>query len=136
MKTMLTGLTLGLSAVGCAADQSAFVVNDHQLKLTGHSTSCQLLDPKTHAVMDLLIPAPCQVHRTTQGTVRVHQESGRHYFLVESSRPHPELPDDCETHLQSVMVYQGTVTPSSLSDRVAACPPFQWDTKVFTGLFD
>jgi hypothetical protein len=34
------------------------------------------------------------------------------------------------------MIEGDTVKLSELSDTVASCPPFQWDAKVFIGLFD
>lgn len=129
-------LLLGLGATGCAADQNTFVVDQHELKLMSNSGQCQMLDLQTQSVTNLLIPTPCRIHRTAKGEVRIHEQSGKRYFLLESSTPHRELPNDCETHLQSVMLFQGTVTPSKITDLVAACPPFQWDTKVFTGLFN
>ncbi|NOX44036.1 MAG: hypothetical protein GXP19_09935 [Gammaproteobacteria bacterium] len=54
---------------------------------------------------------------------------------MENSVPHPELPNDCITQIQAVMLFEGGAKQSDVKDTVASCPPFQWDTKMFTGLF-
>ena len=44
--------------------------------------------------------------------------------------------NDCETFLQAVRVQGNAVEISPHHDRVASCPPFQWDTVLFRELFE
>ena len=82
-------------------------------------------------------PWPCRFHVDKAGHVRTIQGAGYVYVLVESSkRTTSASSDDCETHLQSIRMHGRRVEVSPHKDRVAACPPFQWDVLLFKELFD
>ena len=128
-------LTFLLQTATACADPSLFEVGGKIFYLANHSNACQLVNQSDNAKFDLPIPWPCQAHKNTVGQIRVHEERGKQYFLIESSVPHPELPNDCKTQLQAVLIHEGAVHLSEFTDMVASCPPFQWDAKVFTALF-
>lgn len=107
------------------------------LELRDNGGRCQLTSMSQHqrSVFALSIPWPCDFHRGTDSKVRIYMHRGAAIALIESSRPHPSLPKDCETELQAMKVRKGVVSVSKHTDKVASCPPFQWDQKMFTGLF-
>lgn len=82
------------------------------------------------------IPGPCHFHADQKGGLRTYDDAGYVYILIESSRPMPQQPRDCETQLQSLRVKDNLVEVSRHKDRVASCPPFQWDAFIFKALFD
>ena len=134
MKTRLMSI-VAIVMVSACASKSYFKVDEKAFYLADNSNTCQVVSSLHDIKLDLLIPWPCQVHKDTSDKIRVYRESGKKYFLVESSIPHPELPNDCITQLQAVMIFEGGVKQSEFKDTVASCPPFQWDIKIFTGLF-
>jgi len=62
--------------------------------------------------------------------------NGSHVFLIEHSVPNPKSPGDCDTHIQAVLLSAEGARSSRAVERVAMCPPFQWDDVMFVGLFD
>ena len=80
------------------------------------------------------IPWPCAFHTDSKGSVRTFRRKAYTYALMESSRA--ENPKDCETHVQSVRISSTKVQISPHHDRLASCPPFQWDNILFTELFN
>ncbi len=83
------------------------------------------------------VPWPCQFHVDKAGNVRTIQGAGHVYVLVESStRVKGASSDDCETFLRSIRINGKRVEVSPHKDRVASCPPFQWDALMFKELFD
>ncbi|MCF6236906.1 MAG: hypothetical protein L3J70_11145 [Gammaproteobacteria bacterium] len=135
MKKLFIPLFMLITTNGCAASNT-FNIDDKSFYLANNSSICQLVNRSNKKKFDSLIPWPCQVHKNLDGVVRIYEDAGKKYILIESSAPHPELPNDCKTQLQSVMINGDAVILSGSFDLVASCPPFQWDTKVFTGLFD
>ena len=126
-----------LAASTCACENSSnFVVAGKEFYLTDNAGMCQIVIPSDHVKLDLIIPWPCQVHKDTSDKIRVYKQSGDvYFFLIESSISHPELPEDCLTQLQSIRASDGKFSQSKVKDTVASCPPFQWDTILFTELF-
>ncbi len=68
--------------------------------------------------MDLQGSWPCHVHRTPDGEIRVLKIRGRDYIIIENSRPHSELSDDCITELQAIRFSNTGVHPSEYTDKV------------------
>jgi hypothetical protein len=108
------------------------------LKNEGEHCVLKYSGPMGTGRLQLALPAACSFHRTGQGVIRVHTYGrGReHVFLVEHSRPHPTLSQDCETRVQAIRITPKKVAVSPHTDRVASCPPFQWDEAMFRGLFE
>lgn len=63
-------------------------------------------------------------------------EGGYTYVLIESRDRHVEKDKQCITRLRSLRLRGGQIYISPHAERVATCPPYQWDTYVFTELFD
>lgn len=124
-------------SVAAGADQAQ--VAGVQLKLSEQAGLCQLraLGGSEPQEMTLKIPWPCSFHRTDQGDVRVVVRAPYATLLVESSQPErdPQRAGDCDTYVQALRIRQSAVEASTVADRVASCPPFHWDEKMFTALF-
>jgi hypothetical protein len=86
-------------------------------------------------VYSLDMPFPCAFHRDPSGDVRVIRNGKHVYALVESVK-HVGGSADCETYLRSVRIVNAELQISEHKDKVASCPPFQWDRIMFTELFD
>lgn len=82
------------------------------------------------------IPWPCNFHKNKSGSVRITRNRQYEYLLIESSKPAGENSRDCETHLQSIRAQGEQLQVSQHQEKVASCPPFQWDEVLFTELFD
>jgi hypothetical protein len=82
------------------------------------------------------IPWPCHFHKDMSGKVRTIRSAQYEYILLESSKPARENSRDCETHLRSIRALGEQLQISQHQEKVAACPPFQWDDVLFTELFD
>lgn len=138
--TALFSLVCILNTTACA-DTDAVSTNARNVNIGGISFSladnakqCQLrFGDRT---VNLEIPWPCDFHRGPDNEIRIKAFNNESVFLIEYSRPHPELPNDCETRLQAVKVANNVLRASEHTELVAACPPFQWDEKMFMGLFE
>jgi len=113
--------------------QARFLAQD--LLLEERNGNCRLLVPEQPGI-DLSLKWPCQFHRDANGTLRTKQVGTRQVILVESSEPMPSPSRDCRTEIQAIRSTGKGLEASSAVSRVAACPPFQWDEKVFIGLFE
>lgn len=111
------------------------LVAGHSLVLTEDDGQCRLIRAGAGQDQALLLSPPCAFHRDPDGGLRVLQQGAVRYLLIESSRSLNTSGPDCDTQLQSVRIIGARVDVSPVRSRVAACPPFQWDAKVFTGLF-
>jgi hypothetical protein len=109
-----------------------------ELLLSLSSKGCKLTytAASTEGSIELQLPPPCDFHRSRDGKVRVISLRETDIILVESSRPNSKYPGDCETRIQGIKLTAQQVFVSRGVSRVAACPPFQWDEKMFTGFFD
>jgi len=121
--------------MAACANSTTSSIDGNTMHLYNNAGMCQLVVPSKKIQLNLLIPWPCQFHKNDNGKLRIHEELKKKYFLVESSVPHPDLLGDCITQLQSIVVEGSVFRQSEFKDTVALCPPFVWDTKVFTGLF-
>jgi hypothetical protein len=86
--------------------------------------------------LEVAIPAPCDFHRNSEGGVRSLSPHGVPVILIESSTPLPALPGSCRTLVRAVSLDTPAAKLSEHTATVATCPPFAWDAKMFSGLFD
>jgi hypothetical protein len=109
-----------------------------ELRLAQTAEQCKLayIGPSIEGSIELQLSTPCDFHRTVDGKPRVMSLGQMDIILIESSRPNPEWPSDCKTRIQGVRMIGQRVSVSQSVARVAACPPFQWDEKMFIGLFE
>ncbi len=105
-----------------------------QLQLTQDGAACSIRNPASSApAMALDMPWPCQFHLNPKGEIRSIRQGKSLYLMVESSRRLSGR--DCETHLRAVKIDGRNWKISELQDKVASCPPFQWDSVIFSALF-
>jgi hypothetical protein len=130
---------LCLSLPACAqnpvdnATRARFLAQD--LQLEARDGNCRLLVPEQPGI-DLRLKWPCQFHRDSSGKLRTKQVGERQVILVENSEQLPPPNKDCRTEIQAIRSAEQGLEASPAVSRVAACPPFQWDEKVFIGLFE
>ena len=106
-----------------------------QLQLEQQANSCAIKSAASSApTQDLKLPWPCQFHTNQSGQPRIVRSGKFEYLLVEASTPVANS-RDCTTHLRAVRAHRGKWQISPSQDTVASCPPFQWDSMVFTALF-
>ncbi|QLL16158.1 hypothetical protein [Pseudomonas chlororaphis] len=131
----LAGLILPACAQNPAdsATQARFLARD--LLLEERNGNCRVLVPQQPGI-DLSLKWPCQFHRDPSGMLRTKQVGTRQVILVESSEQLPSPSRDCRTEIQAIRSTGQGLEASSAVSRVTACPPFQWDEKVFIGLFE
>ena len=98
---------------------------------------CHLVysSPLNKGDLTLQVIPPCSFHRSPDGKVRIMPTPKGDVMLIESSRPHPDLPKDCQTRIQGVRINREHVKISSSISKVTMCPPFQWDDVMFLGIF-
>ncbi|EJL06763.1 hypothetical protein [Pseudomonas chlororaphis] len=139
LRLIVAGLA-GLMLPACAqnpadsATQARFLARD--LLLEERNGNCRVLVPQQPGI-DLSLKWPCQFHRDPSGTLRTRQVGTRQVILVESSEQLPSPSRDCRTEIQALRSGSGQgLEASSAVSRVTACPPFQWDEKMFIGLFE
>ncbi len=106
-----------------------------QLQLEAQGQTCQIRDAAnpatTHSVN---LPWPCQFHLDKAGHPRIVRSGKFEYLLIEASS---QLANsrDCDTQLRAVRAKASQWKISEHQDKVAACPPFQWDNMIFSALF-
>lgn len=106
-----------------------------QLQLEAQGQTCHIKSSLSDSpAQNLNLPWPCQFHLDKSGQPRIIRSGKFEYLMVESSKPLANS-RDCETHLRAVRAMGQRWKISDAQDRVAACPPFQWDNMVFSGLF-
>jgi hypothetical protein len=105
------------------------------LQLVAEMQTCQIKRADSLApAQSLNLPWPCQFHLDQSGQPRIVRNGKFEYLLVEASTPLANS-RDCDTHLRAVRAKGGHWQVSEYQDKVTACPPFQWDSAVFSGLF-
>lgn len=133
---LCTALCIALPACAQSGADTATQASlgERQLALKEHDGRCALVEPG-QAGLDLQLKWPCRFHLDREGGLRTRQVGENRVLLVESSE---KLPDsqDCRTEIQAVRTHGNSLEASKAVSRVAACPPFQWDEKVFIGLFE
>ncbi len=116
-----------------SATRARFLTQD--LRLEERGGNCRLLVPGQPGI-DLRLKWPCQFHRDATGKLRTKQVGERQVMLVENSEQLPSPSKDCRTEIQAIRSTEQGLEASTAVSRVTACPPFQWDEKVFIGLFE
>lgn len=118
------------------------------LTLQNNQGKCQLLFNEQTINLDL--PEQCDFHRSPGGEVRVFPTDfyrtkkrpipkayrDQQIILIEYSQPVGTTPNECRTELQAVKIVKSQLVKSTKMANLAACPPFQWDAKNFTALFE
>jgi hypothetical protein len=133
---LCTALCIALPACAQSGADTATQVRfgERQLALKEHDGRCALEEPG-QASLALQLKWPCRFHLDAEGGLRTRQVGETRVLLVESSEKVPDS-QDCRTEIQAVRTLGNGLQPSTAVSRVAACPPFQWDEKVFIGLFE
>lgn len=108
-------------------------IEGNKLTLDSHNGLCRITSAA--GSRDLAIPWPCDFHRRTDGTIRTLRRGQTVIALVETSRPHINLPGSCNTQIQALGIAGSKVYLSEHTDTVAQCLPFLWDEQMFKGLF-
>lgn len=105
------------------------------LSLEQQGNSCHIKNSNSSAPpQNLNLPWPCQFHTDKSGQPRIIRAGKFDYLLIEAATPLANS-QDCDTHLRAVRAHGGKWQVSPHQDRVASCPPFQWDNMIFTALF-
>jgi len=100
------------------------------LSLTGGVLTVKGEASEEAARLDLKNAHPCRFHRTSGGKdLRVVIHEGAPVALVVCSRRKNDT--DCETVIRSVRPSAKGIELSPKEQRVAACPPTQWDEYMF-----
>jgi hypothetical protein len=127
------------AADGMRADPDAVTLAGVRLQVTEQGGQCYLASvnarggERSHR---LDMPAPCAFHNDPAGTLRTIRNGKSDYALIESSKAAGAGTSDCETQLRAIRAAGGQVHVSQHKDKLASCPPFQWDRMLFTELFD
>lgn len=140
---MAMAVLLPLHFALAAQDGSVKLANTHLILLQQEQV-CHI--KQQHSTASAPSPArslnlawPCQFHLQKDGKVRVLKRGKYEYLMVESSRPIANS-RDCETEMRAIRARAGarakTWEISEHSNKVASCPPFQWDAIVFGELFE
>ncbi len=130
------------------SEQIIAQISGNTLTLQNNDGKCQLLFNKQ--LTDLDLNWSCDFHRFADGKVRVfpqdfyaakNKRTPKSYrdtqiILVESSEPDRAAAKQCKTELQAIKLVKGKLTKSVVMRNLASCPPFSWDEKNFTGLFE
>ena len=128
-----------LSCTAAPPETATLKLAGTQLLLEEQGAVCYLKNIKdgkrTGSAISLGIPAPCAFHKDKAGKVRMIRKGKYDYALVESSK-RVGNGTECETHLRSVRADDKQFQISQHKDKVASCPPFQWESMSFTELFD
>lgn len=106
---------------------------DVRLRLVEQHGVCSILAANNSA-QSVNLPWPCQFHLNKQGRIREVKQGKYVYLIIESTRQLPEK-KDCETHLRALRIRGKHWQLSEFQDKVASCPPFQWDQMMFNALF-
>lgn len=128
-------------------DDNRFSVGGREFVLENNAGQCRLVVGEQK--FDLGIPWQCDFHRAPDRTVRIYPRDfyaekskypkkyrAAQIFLIEHSTAAPDNPKDCRTQIKAVRVNGDKVTVSKTPSKLASCPPFQWEDKNFTGVFE
>jgi hypothetical protein len=64
---------IALMIMSSCAYSSSFYVDGKEFYLTNNANTCQLVDQSSSDRFNFRIPWPCQVHRGTDGKVRIYE---------------------------------------------------------------
>lgn len=128
---------LALSACAAADDsvtQARFA--DQLLKLEERNGGCLLRTADDTQRLPLKLRWPCQFNLKHDGRLRTEMLGDTPVLLVENSLVLTSPSRDCRTEVQAVRTLPGGLLEASpVTNLAAACPPFDWDQKLFFGLF-
>lgn len=114
-------------------------VHVHGLSLALSETQgmCQLTSKKGKNIhtQPLDMQWPCAFHLDLASAVRIQKSGTASYIIVESVKRNEASSKDCQTSLKSVRIQKSKAEVSKSTAQVTSCPPFQWDSYVFTELF-
>jgi len=125
-------------AAAIAVSLSTSAANAETIEVKAGNSECIVLwtGEASSQEINVGLPAPCALHKTLAGDVRVYKEKTRSIILIETSVPDPSRGEkSCITQIRALAYSAKTATLSKNISRVASCPPFQWDQKMFTALF-
>jgi hypothetical protein len=135
-----SALTLGTCAGSAEAQDRSEVapaesarIRDHDFVLRGKVLSYSGTGGDSRLALEE--QAPCRLHRDGTGQVRSMQVGDATVFLIECSVEKGSSGDGakrlCDTTLRGIVVKRAEVVLSDKRQSVGACPPFQWDQKMF-----
>jgi hypothetical protein len=133
MRALVGALLLSIHALGASAQETYQTVGV-VLRIEQENDQCLVVAVGADSVprkMALDIPAPCAFHRDTAGAVRTFSRNGVTIALLEHSMKRTDGLSGCRTRLQPIELGAAGEISKKPVRRVAACPPFQWDQKVF-----
>lgn len=128
---------LTLSACAAAGDEATQARFAGQpLILEERNGQCLLRSEDDKQQLPLQLKWPCQFNLDTDGTLRTEMLGETPVLLVENSLVLASPSRDCRTEVQAVRkLPDGLLEASPVTNLAAACPPFDWDQKLFFGLF-
>lgn len=107
-----------------------------QLLLLQQEQVCYIKQQNSSApAQSLKLAWPCQFHTKKDGNLRVIKRGEYEYLMIESAK-HIANSRDCATEMRVIRARAGKWAISEHSNKVASCPPFQWDAMVFSELFE
>lgn len=126
-----------LSLGACAADDNTATqtrLGEQVLTLEGRNGQCLLRSDSQQ--LPLKLKWPCQFNLRADGTLRTEMLGETPVLLIENSLVLTAPSRDCRTEVQAVRkLPSGLLEASPVTNLAAACPPFDWDQKLFFGLF-
>ncbi len=127
--------TLLASHFAFAVQNGPVKLANTQLILLQQEQVCHIKQHNSSAsAHSLKLPWPCQFHTKKDGKVRVIKRGQYDYLMVESSKKIANS-RDCDTEMRSIRARADKWEISEYSNKVASCPPFQWNAVVFGELF-
>ncbi len=127
---------LALNACAASGDDTATQarLGDQLLVLEERSGQCLLRSADQQ--LPLKLNWPCRFNLRADGSLRTEMLAETPVLLVENSQPPTAPSRDCRTEVQAVRQLPGGLLEASpATNLAAACPPFDWDQKLFFGLF-
>ncbi len=132
--TRANASSTGVVAPQSSGDTSVTVLGTSLLLVDG--TPCIVRARREAGNIDLRlsVSSPCALHRDRDGAIVTRVVNGTHVLLVERSERDATRPGSCDTRVQAIAVTPDAVRVSKAVERVAMCPPFQWDDVMFLAL--
>jgi hypothetical protein len=139
---ILSAIILGLLSVSACADQEAGNNGDvreisfggRTISLVSDTGHCAL-KRSDDSLLRLDVKWPCKFSKDLKGRALLKDYRASQIFMVQHTEPPLPPETDCRTDLQAIRYYKGKVELAPVS-RVGACPPRQFDHKVFVWQFD
>lgn len=124
-------------AAAWADGDGPYALGDFSASVEAGDGACQLRLARGESVATyrLALPSPCALHLAADGSPRVVKRGDGLFFLIESSTPPSAGSLDCDTRIQAVRLDGFGADLAPVVERVAACPPMDWDDAVFLSQF-